>query len=74
VPARAVGLRDAAVVHEPQLVGGRAQQVAIVRHDDQRAVVVLQRFGERFAHLDVEVVGRLVEDQDVLFRIDQLCE
>ena len=39
--------------------------MAIVRDDDQRAVVVLQRFGERLAHLDVEVVGRLVEQQQV---------
>ncbi len=33
--------------------------------DDERAVVVLQRLGQRLAHLDVEVVGRLVEDQQV---------
>ena len=39
--------------------------MAVVRDDDQRAVVVLQRLGQRFAHLDVEVVGRLVEQQKV---------
>ncbi len=39
--------------------------MAIVRDDHQRPVVVLQRFGERLAHLDVEVVGRLVEQQEV---------
>ena len=36
-----------------------------MRDDHQRAVVVLQRLGERLAHLDVEVVGRLVEQQQV---------
>ena len=36
-----------------------------MRDDDQRAVVILQRLGQRLAHLDVEVVGRLVEDQQV---------
>ena len=61
----AVERRDLAVGDEPQLVGGRAQQVPVVRDDDQRAVVVLQRFGQRLAHLDVEVVGRLVEQQQV---------
>ena len=61
----AVERRDRAVGDQPQLVGGRAQQVAVVRDDDQRAVVVLQRLGQRLAHLDVEVVGRLVEQQQV---------
>ena len=61
----AVERGDASVRDQPQLVGGRAQQVAVVRDDDQRAVVILQRFGQRLAHLDVEVVGRLVEDQQV---------
>ena len=61
----AVERRDAAVGDQPQLVGGRAQQVAVVRDDDQRAVEVLQRLGQRLAHLDVEVIGRLVEQQQV---------
>ncbi len=37
----------------------------VVRDDDQRAVEFEQRFGQRLAHLDVEVVGRLVEQQEV---------
>ena len=35
----------------------------IVRHHDQRAVEILQRFGDGFAHVDIEVIGWLVEQQ-----------
>ena len=41
-----------------------------MRDDDQRAAIVLQRFGERLAHLDVEMVGRLVEQQQIGFLAD----
>jgi hypothetical protein len=61
----AVERRDPAAVDEQQRVGRRGEQVAIVRDDDERAVEILQRLGERLAHLDVEVVGRLVEDQEL---------
>src|SRR5439155_15065601 len=47
------------------LVGGGAQQMAVVRDDDERALVGLQRLGQRLAHLDVEVIGRLVEQQQI---------
>ena len=36
-----------------------------MRDDHQRAVEILQRLGQRLAHLEVEVVGRLVEQQQV---------
>ena len=39
--------------------------MAVVRDDDECAVVILQRFGERLAHLDVEVIGGLVQQQQV---------
>ena len=48
--------------------GARAdgvQQRAVVGDQQQRALEGLQRVLERLAALDVEVVGRLVEDQDV---------
>ena len=64
----AVERRDTAVVHEPERVGGRGQQVTVVRDDDERAVEILQRLGQRLAHLDVEVVGRLVENQELRLR------
>ncbi len=61
----AVERHDAAVGDEPERVGRGAQQVAVVRDDDERAVVILQRLGERLAHLDVEVIGGLVQQQQV---------
>jgi hypothetical protein len=39
--------------------------MAVVRDDHERALVVLQRLGQRFAHFDVEVVGGLVEQQQI---------
>ena len=39
--------------------------MAVVRDDDERALVVLQRFRQRFAHFDVEMVGRFIEQQQV---------
>jgi hypothetical protein len=45
--------------------------VAVVRDEDHAAFVVLQREGQRFAHFEVEVVGRLVEQQQVGLGADQ---
>jgi hypothetical protein len=45
-----------------------------VRHDHQRAAVALQRHGQRPAHLQVEVVGRLVQQQQVWPALDQRGE
>ena len=38
-------------------------RVPVVRDEHQRAVVCLQRDRQRLAHLDVEMVGRFVEQQ-----------
>jgi hypothetical protein len=35
-----------------------------VRDHHERALVVLQGLGQRFAHFDVEVIGGLVEEQE----------
>ena len=43
----------------------RVEQRAVVGDEQQRALEGLQRVLERLARLEVEVVGRLVEDQDV---------
>ena len=43
----------------------RVEQRAVVGDEQQRAGERLQRVLERLARLEVEVVGRLVEDQDV---------
>ena len=61
----AVERRRAAAVDEDQLVRDRAQQMPIVRDEHDRAFVVLQRHRQRLAHLEVEMVGRLVEQQQV---------
>ena len=41
------------------------EQIAVVRDDEQRAVVLGQHVFERFAARDVEIVGRLVEEEAV---------
>ena len=48
--------------------------MAIVRYQHQRALVFLQGFGERFAHVDIEVVGRFVQQQQVGPAPDQQCQ
>src|SRR5690606_22323039 len=48
--------------------GGRGQavdEVAVVRHQDQGAVVAFQQLLQLLQRVHVEVVGRLVEDQQV---------
>jgi hypothetical protein len=66
--------QDAAVGDEPKRIGRGTQQVAIVRDDDERAVVILKRFGECLAHFDVEVIGGLVQQQQVGLLPDQQRE
>ena len=61
---RAVLDRDRACAH-------RVEQRAVVRHEQQRAGKALERVLERLAALEVEVVGGLVEDQQVGVRLDE---
>jgi len=35
--------------------------VAVVRHQHHGAGVILQRNGQRLAHLEIQVIGRFVE-------------
>lgn len=39
--------------------------MAVVRHDDQCAFKINQRFGERLAHVEIQVVGRFIEQQQI---------
>lgn len=39
--------------------------MAVVRHDDQCAFKINQRFGERLTHVEIQVVGRFIEQQQV---------
>ena len=63
VPDRAVGLVDAAVRAVDQEPVEAAGEPPVVRHRDHRALEGLQAGLERLGALDVEVVGRLVEQQ-----------
>ena len=52
-------------MHDDQLVGNGVEQVPIVRDQDDGAGIVLQRHRERLPHLEIEVIGRFVEQQQV---------
>ena len=54
-----------AVLDQPQPVGDELDEVRVVADEDHRAAVLGQRLDQRVAALDVEVVGRLVEDDQV---------
>ena len=59
-----VGFHGAAA-HHPQPVGARLDQMPVVADENDGAVVIRQRVDQRLAAVDVEMVGRLVEDQQV---------
>ena len=48
--------------------------MAVVAHDDDRALEELQPVEEPFDRLDVEVVRRLVEDEHVVLKEEELAE
>src|SRR6478672_649406 len=59
-------LADLAVTEQGQLLVGHAlEEVAVVRDDDEGARPAVEDVLERGEGLDVEVVGGLVEDEDV---------
>ena len=64
-----VGVYDSllslAGVDEDEAIGGHLEHVAVVADDQDGAGIVVERLDERLARVDVEVVGRLVEDQHV---------
>lgn len=60
----AVGI-DGLVVDLQDQVAHLVEEVAVVRHHQQRLVTSTQIALQPFYHLEVEVVGRLVEDQEV---------
>src|SRR5690606_6568806 len=57
--------RDTTVTQRPDAGRERAEQRAVVAHDENGPVVRLDRILERLDRFDVEVVRRLVEDQQV---------
>jgi hypothetical protein len=53
------------MLDQHQAVGGQLDHVAVVADEDDGAVIAVERLDQRLAGIDVEVVGRLVEDQQV---------
>ena len=63
-----------AVGHQPQAVGAGAQEMPVVRYQHDRALVLLQSERERVAHLQIQVIGRLVQQQQIGPLPYQQCE
>ena len=55
----------AALIDQPQAVGGEFDQMGIVAHQHDGAVIIVQRLHQRLAGIDIQMVGRLVEQQDM---------
>ena len=53
------------VGHDPQAIRAGVDQVAVVRDQDHGARIIVDRLDQRGAAVDVEMVGRLVEDDEV---------
>jgi len=64
-PRTALEVFDLLVVEDPHARGDFVDQVVVVRHQQHRALVSLQRNVQRIDRFEVEVVGGLVEDQNV---------
>src|SRR5437868_214869 len=52
--------------------GERADEITIVRDHERRPLVAAESVSERHDRLEVEVVGRLVENEDAIFREHEL--
>ena len=70
----ALEIFDAAVMKDPETRGDFVDQVVVVRDQQDRALVALQRDVESVDGFEVEVVGGLVEDEDVGLGQDQLAK
>ena len=57
--------RHTPLVQDPDPRREGAQQGAVVAHQDDRAVVCLDRVLERFDRFHVEMIRRLVEHQEI---------
>ena len=62
---RAVELRHRAVIDQQQPIGDQPEHMAVVADHHDRAAKAGQRLDQRIARIDVEMVGRLVEDQNM---------
>ena len=48
--------------------------MTVVRDHDQRAFEIDQRFGQRLTHIQIQVVGRFIEQQQVRALPDDQCQ
>ena len=62
---------DLPVFQLPDAGGEFVDEIPVVRDEDERALVVLQRILEPFARVDVQMVRRLVEDEQVDLLVHQ---
>ena len=69
----AVVVLNAAVAVERQHLRAHAiEEKSIVANRDDRSFVSLERFFQRFARRDVQMISRLVQHQHVYARVDEL--
>ena len=52
-------------VDQPQPVGAGVEQIPVMRDQNDRALVIIDRLDQGGAAVDVEMVGRLVENQQM---------
>ncbi len=57
--------RHLAIRHQHQAVSNGAQQITVMGHHHQRALIILEGHGERIAHIQIQVIGWLVEQQQM---------
>ncbi len=61
----AVELQDSALLDEPELIRRGLDEVAVVAHEDDGAVVVGEGPDEGLPGVEVQVIGGLVQDEEV---------
>ena len=67
----AVVIRHLAIAHLDDAGGHAFEKMPVVAGEDHRPLIFNERFGERFDRVDVEMVARLVENQDVVLAKQQ---
>src|SRR4029079_12252963 len=61
----AVESRNRTIGDDPQLIGAGLDQIAVVRDHDDGARIFIDRFGKGAAAVDIEMVGRIVQKDNV---------
>src|SRR6516162_4582947 len=61
----AVEALDTGAMHDEQIIDDRPQQVAVVRNEHDGSVVVLKRDREGLPHVEIEMIRRLIEQEQI---------